>query len=334
MHLENSRPIRLHDYQEVFKSRDLDETRSYIAKFIKSHDLDLLRKGQSLNARIGKTDFGDISFFYIQHGADVHVYPGKLETIYLLQMPINPGGHVRVNNTEIRITGGMAYIVSPDLDLEMRFPKTCGHVIATIQKARLENFLEHHIERKLDVPLVFAPEIRLPSPFHHELTSLIIHLIKQLNHPNATFRNALVGPQAQSLLLSTMLLTLQHNYTTELKSEASSPKPYYIRKAIAYIKANAELPLSPEDVAQQACISRRAIYAGFRAHLNTTPMAYIRKVKMTHIRDELRRGDPSKISVSDIALKYGITHFGNLAANYKRTFGELPSDTLRRPVPV
>jgi len=48
------------------------------------------------------------------------------------------------------------------------------------------------------------------------------------------------------------------------------------------------------------------------------------------VRRELREatGDDSK--VTDVLTRHGIWEFGRFAARYRRQFGELPSDTLRR----
>jgi len=57
-------------------------------------------------------------------------------------------------------------------------------------------------------------------------------------------------------------------------------------------------------------------------------------VKLERIREELIAGDPMTDSVSRIAMQYNIHHFSNFAVNYKRKFGELPSQTLRGDKPV
>ena len=44
---------------------------------------------------------------------------------------------------------------------------------------------------------------------------------------------------------------------------------------------------------------------------------------------ELRRRQRGQRSVSEIALDWGFSHFGQFAQDSRHLFGELPSETLR-----
>lgn len=320
---------RANSYRDTFISSDLDETQHYIGQALKPHALTLLDHRQPLNVKVGRTDFGRMSFMYIHHGADVHIYPGKLETLFLFQVPIHATRQeVRVGSSIINVSPGIAYMVSPTLELELKMSRHCDNAVLAIERGRLEEHLEQQLQRRLNKPLEFKPKIELKHRQCQELVALMSHMTRQLNMPTSSLRHGMIQPQAESLLMSTMLVNLEHNYRDELLCEAAAPKPYYIKRAQAYIQENAHKPLTPEDVAQEACISVRSIYAGFQAFLHCTPMAYIKGVKLDKIRDELARASSQETSVAQVANKYGISSLGNFAAGYRRRFGELPRDTL------
>jgi len=48
------------------------------------------------------------------------------------------------------------------------------------------------------------------------------------------------------------------------------------------------------------------------------------------VHRELRRADPSNTRVADVANEWGFWHMGQFVADYRRRFGERPSETLRR----
>lgn len=330
MNLDYLRPPQLEDYRRRFVSRDLDETRHYIANAICPHNLSLLGGSKGLDARIGQTGFGDISFLYIQHGAAVSVNPGRLETVFLLQIPVGEAGHqVAVDGAAIRIAENMAYIVSPRQKLEMRFAEKCGHIVMTVGKDSLSRHLERTLQHSLPSPLEFDPEITFSPDRGHELINLVLPLIQQLRSADSCLWQPEVRAQAIQMVMSTMIFGLRHNFSEELHSDAAIPRPRFVKWAQEYVLANARSRLTPDEIARAACVSRRSLYSGFRAYLQCTPMAYVRDVKLDCVREELIAGDPVVDSVSRIAAQYNIHHFSNFAANYKRKFGELPSRTLR-----
>lgn len=322
---------RAQSYQHQFTSSDLDQTKQYIGNALKPHALTLLDRTQTLRVKVGRTDFGCMSFMYIHHGADVHVYPGALETIFLFQVPLRAQHQqVRVGGTVIQVTPGIAYVVSPTLEFELRMSRHCDNAVLAVGRAELELHLERLLQRRLDKPLEFSPRVDLAHWAHQELVNLMAHLTRQLNQPSTNLRHELLQSQAESLVMSTMLLNLEHNYRAELLHESAAPKPHYIKKAQAYICENAHLPLTPTDIAQEANVSVRSIYAGFQTYLQTTPMGYVRDVRLDKIRSELQQSDPSSTTIQVVMARYGFTSAGNFSASYRRRFGELPSNTLQR----
>ena len=64
-------------------------------------------------------------------------------------------------------------------------------------------------------------------------------------------------------------------------------------------------------------------------HRDTTPMRYVKQLRLEAVHRSLLAADASDTRVSDLAADHGFFQFGRFAADYKRAFGELPSETLR-----
>ncbi len=58
-------------------------------------------------------------------------------------------------------------------------------------------------------------------------------------------------------------------------------------------------------------------------------MEFLKRVRMRLARQQLLQAGPGR-SVTFIALECGFAHLGRFAAEYKRYFGESPSDTIKR----
>jgi AraC-like DNA-binding protein len=60
-------------------------------------------------------------------------------------------------------------------------------------------------------------------------------------------------------------------------------------------------------------------------------MQFLKGRRMDAVYRELLGADPGATSVTDIAVRYGFTHLGRFAVEYKHNFQESPSATLTDP---
>lgn len=104
-----------------------------------------------------------------------------------------------------------------------------------------------------------------------------------------------------------------------------------VRRAIAYMEANPDLDLGVVDIARAAHVSVRALQLAFRRELDTTPMAYLRRVRLDRVRADLLAADASPgTTITQIAARWGFADPSRFSVQYRRAFGEPPRATLRR----
>ena len=99
------------------------------------------------------------------------------------------------------------------------------------------------------------------------------------------------------------------------------------RTARDYIDAHAADTPAIRDVCRAAGVSWRTLNYAFREVFGVTPKQYLQATRLHGARRELYQGGPAS-TVTDIANHWGFWHIGKFAADYKRHFGELPSETL------
>jgi transcriptional regulator GlxA family with amidase domain len=68
--------------------------------------------------------------------------------------------------------------------------------------------------------------------------------------------------------------------------------------------------------------------------MGLTPVAYLIRLRLHRVRQALLAGTHATTTVTAEAVNWGFWHFGEFSRAYKECFGELPSDTLRRPPPA
>ena len=109
----------------------------------------------------------------------------------------------------------------------------------------------------------------------------------------------------------------------------ASPLPRGVRRALDAMRANAGRDWSVIELADAAGLSSRTLQRQFRTFLGKTPRLVLRDLKFESARRELLQGVPDA-KVMDVALRCGFPHCGRFSVEYRRRFGETPSQTLKR----
>ena len=84
------------------------------------------------------------------------------------------------------------------------------------------------------------------------------------------------------------------------------------------------------ELAQALGVGRRTLELAFRDYLGLSPARYVAVLRLNAMRRELLGATEDTLHVADLAQRHGIAHLGRFAGEYRRMFGELPSQTLRR----
>jgi AraC-like DNA-binding protein len=151
-----------------------------------------------------------------------------------------------------------------------------------------------------------------------------------LTSPQAS-AEPLVATCAARLLAATALAAFPNNAVTDPTIEdRHDGSPATVRRAVTYIDEHASQNITIADVAANAHVTIRAVQLAFRRHLDTTPMAYLRRVRLDHAHNDLVAAAPDDKTVAAVAFRWGFTSSSRFAAYYRQAYGVHPSHTLRR----
>ncbi|HYG06470.1 MAG TPA: AraC family transcriptional regulator [Stenotrophomonas sp.] len=103
-----------------------------------------------------------------------------------------------------------------------------------------------------------------------------------------------------------------------------------LRRAEDFMRRNLRHNLYMKDICEAAEVSERALRYAFDDLLGVSPNRYLALLRLCAACRALSAADATRNSVKAIALGYGLWDLSRFAESYRRTFGELPRDTLLR----
>ena len=126
----------------------------------------------------------------------------------------------------------------------------------------------------------------------------------------------------------TRALSAQDEISSGMASGAAV-LPRAVRRALDFMQAGFERDIGMAELAEAAGLSVRALQRQFKTFLGKSPHEALRDIRFERARRHLLLGRPGT-RVMDVAAAFGFPHFGRFSIEYRRRYGETPSQTLRR----
>ena len=151
-----------------------------------------------------------------------------------------------------------------------------------------------------------------------------------LADPEAAAAPLVIGSVAR-LLAATVLAVFPNTAITDItRQDQHDARPETVRRAVAFIDEHAHDDIAVADIAAAAAVTVRAVQLAFRRHLDTTPMAYLSRVRLDRAHRDLIAADPASQTVTAIAYRWGFSSASRFATRYQQAYGIRPSHTLRQ----
>ena len=310
---------------ELFRSGDLDEARERVAAVFCPHRLDMIGRGR-IDARQHHLPGERLSLNYIQYGAKTLIAPGELERFYLVQIPISGGAAIVNGNDRYYSSPKAAAVLNPHRPTTMIWEEGTRQVLVQIDRRAMQDHVSAQLGAQADRPVTFTGPLDLTQGPGAAFRRLVMFLLAEAEAGPSPVGGGMLGRSVESALMSGLLEAHQHDYAALLGCRRAAPRPRHIRLAEGFITANLDQPLTIEAIADAAGISPRGLQMAFRQHRGTTPMGCWRDQRLARAHGDLLAGAGS---VTDIALRWGFTHFGRFAESYRSRYGMSPRDTLR-----
>jgi AraC family ethanolamine operon transcriptional activator len=103
-----------------------------------------------------------------------------------------------------------------------------------------------------------------------------------------------------------------------------------VRRIHNFVLQYPEEPIEIQHLCSVLRVSRRTVQNSFQSVVQTSPVNYLRSLRLAQVRRLLLATRQSDLAISEAAARWGFLHLGHFASAYKNQFGELPSHTARR----
>lgn len=314
-------------HHALFRTRDLDEARERVAAVFCPHRLETLGARSLFDACHHHLPGQRLSLNYIEYGAKMLIAPGELGEFYLLQIPLEGGAEITNGRDTYLSTPQQAAILNPHLPTRMTWAEGTRQVLVQVSRRALQDHLTGLLGGPSDRPLTFDGPLDLSDGAGAALRRLVLWLVAETDAGTPPIGPGLMARQIESTVLSG-LLEARHDHQALLARVRAAPRPRHLRLAEGFIESHLDQQITLEDVAGAAGISPRGLQLAFREYRGTTPLGFWREARLARAHADLAAA-PRGAKVTDIALRWGFTHFGRFSELYRARYGLSPRDTLR-----
>ncbi|MCW3493324.1 AraC family transcriptional regulator [Microbacterium sp. SSM24] len=313
----------------VASSRDVDHARQALSEVFLPVDFSPPRTSRTFEMHLNALTVGQLTCGYMRFGEAVRIETAEAENFHI---DIPTGGRAMMRaglGPPIHGTQDTAGIFMPGRPVAIESDEGFAQLSLMISRARLQLEVENLLGHELSRPLEFSGEIDLLTPGAQTMMQALRMIDQGSRHEGGLLAHPLATQRLEQILMHSLLFAQPHNHSAALASPSPDSGVRPVSHVIELLRSDPAYPWTVAELAAEVSLSVRSLQEGFRRSLNTTPMAYLRRLRLEEVRRELVSAAPGTVTVTEVAARWGFTHLGRFAAVYRSEYSELPSDTMR-----
>jgi AraC-like DNA-binding protein len=193
-----------------------------------------------------------------------------------------------------------------------------------IDQADLEAHLAMLTGRRHRGPVLFDGGLDIASGPAAAVAHIVQLLRGEAERPEAS---PLLLASLRSALLTSLLTNARHSAAALFEGEPRRIAPASVRRAEEFIAAHAADAISLSDIVEAAGVPARSLRAAFAASRGVGPSELLRRCRFDLARRRLLEAAPGT-TVASVVTALGLGGAGRFSVQYRRRFGESPSETL------
>jgi AraC-like DNA-binding protein len=314
----------------IFRTENVEE----LGAFLHQHQFRLEIAPQAaseVDVRYNGISLPGIFLGHFQYGMPAGIKAAPSRDDYWLLLPLRGSTQFINGSDSIACDTDRAALASPTRDDYYHVQSQAGS--AGIRLVVDKNFLMERLVallgRPMNGPLEFTQQLDLTSGYGRTLAGYLLSAAADLDHPNSALLSPHTMADFEQFIVNGLLLAQPHNYSNALQRVERTVAPRDVKRAMDFVHSRLSSPITISDIARAAEVPGRTLFKHFKDYQGVSPMRYVRNARLQQVRDALSRAELDS-SVTEIASRWGFTHLGRFSVDYRKRFGESPSETLKR----
>ncbi|MGO4583704.1 AraC family transcriptional regulator [Arthrobacter sp. 2RAF6] len=308
---------------------DVDDAHEKIAKLFCGHDLVPRTRGTSVDMKLRSLHRGDVGIEYLDYGADVRIDPQGLESFHLIQIPLEGHARMDVGSSTVDSSPRVATVPPVDRPFSMAWDQGTPHLIVYVRRLALATIAEQVYGEAASKALDLGYSMNLATAAGRAFLRSVVELHDDMISETPVAAPVFVRNLLVDTMLSRLLLAMDHT-PPESGDRNPDSESRLIRRFRELLERHASEDLAVPDMAENLGVSVRTLQLALRSETGATPSELLRRVRLDRAREMLLEAEPGEQTIISIAERCGFSHQGRFSALYLDTFGELPSESIRR----
>jgi len=228
---------------------------------------------------------------------------------------------------EIPYNGLLIFPLDTELDVVVEGTKTIPHTISFPEEELISRLQEN--ERALYETIVSTNDLILMDESAMEkLHEVFDRYMQSAEEDPDLIHSKNFYTCLKEELISVLIEILFSEESSDIP-KAKDQMVLYWDRVESYIETHKSRPIMISELSKAVGIGERSLYRMFNDRFNLSPKAYLNTIRLNGVNNDLTNTSSSEKTIADIANNWGYWHMGQFAADYKKLFGELPSQTFK-----
>lgn len=243
-------------------------------------------------------------------------------------VPINVPGSVRMQGRDV--DDSSLFFLNGGEEFMFHMPTGMQLLSVTFERETFEQALAQTPSAKEIVVLLRQPVIRVSHKRFAAARRRLLSMFSQAMTSEAP--GGVWEPALEQAMLDELLQLMIDPACDKQQRSPSSTRSFIVEKCHRLVAAQMLSAPSVIDLCERLQVSRRTLQNSFHAVAETTPLNYLRSVRLNGVRRTLMTTRAAQLSIGDAAAQWGFYHLSHFAAEYFELFAELPSQTTRAAI--